>query len=83
VVYLFRNDDHAIKKLIDESIKYFGEFNGKIGGAFASCGSTGGRGEIAGLDILEAPLIHGKIIHGPFKGGHHGSSLRGQARRIL
>jgi NAD(P)H dehydrogenase (quinone) len=60
-----------IKKLIDESIKYYGELEGKVGGAFASSGALGGGNETTVLDILKALLIHGMIIQGKSKGGHH------------
>lgn len=58
-----------IKKFIDESIKYYGKLEGKVGGAFASSGSLGGGNETTVLDILKALLIHGMIIQGKSRGG--------------
>ena len=60
-----------IKKFIDESIKYFGKLEGKVAGAFTSSGALGGGNETTVLDILQALLIHGMIIQGKSKGGHH------------
>ena len=60
-----------IKKFFDESIKYYGKLGGKVGGAFASSGALGGGNETTVLDILKALLIHGMVIQGKSKGGHH------------
>ena len=60
-----------MKKFFDESIKYFGKLDGKVGGAFASSGTLGGGNETTVLDILKALLIHGMVIQGKSKGGHH------------
>jgi NAD(P)H dehydrogenase (quinone) len=61
-----------VKRFIDDSIKYYGKLQGKIGAAFASCGGLGGGGETALLDILRAFLVHGMIIPGFTSGGHYG-----------
>jgi len=61
-----------LKKLIDDSVKYHGKLDGKIGGAFASSANIGGGNETAILDILHAMLIHGMIIQGDPKGDHYG-----------
>ncbi|MBC7332025.1 MAG: NAD(P)H-dependent oxidoreductase [Synergistetes bacterium] len=61
-----------VKKLIDDSVKYYGELKGKIGAAFASCGVLGGGAETAVLDIIKAFLIHGMIVQGIVNGGHYG-----------
>jgi NAD(P)H dehydrogenase (quinone) len=60
-----------IKRFLDESIKYYEELGGKVGGAFASSGSLGGGNETTVLDILKALLIHGMVIQGKSTGGHH------------
>lgn len=63
---------YQIKKLLDESVKYHGKLEGKIGGAFTSAANIGGGNESTLLAILEAMLIHGMIIKGTSKGDHYG-----------
>lgn len=62
-----------LKTLIDESVKHYGQFTGKVGGAFASSGAIGGGTETTVLDILKAMLIHGMIVQGTTKGAHYGA----------
>lgn len=61
-----------LKELIDKTIKYHGKFEGKIGGAFTSCGRIGGGGETALSNIINTFLIHGMIVQGVVKGSHYG-----------
>ena len=61
-----------IKQLIDESVKFHGKLEGKIGGAFSSSGVIGGGNETTILDLLKALLVHGIIIQGTSKGDHYG-----------
>jgi len=61
-----------VKKLLDDSIKFHGKLDGKIGGAFSSSGSIGGGNETTIMGILEALLIHGMIVQGTPKGDHYG-----------
>jgi len=61
-----------IKKLLDESVKFHGKLEGKIGAAFASSANVGGGNETTILDILNAMLIHGMIIQGDPQGDHYG-----------
>lgn len=61
-----------IKKLLDESVKFHGRLDGKIGAAFASSANIGGGNETTILDILNAMLIHGMIIQGDPSGDHYG-----------
>jgi NAD(P)H dehydrogenase (quinone) len=61
-----------IKKLLDESVAFHGELEGKIGGAFSSAANIGGGNETTVMDILHALLIHGMIIPGSFQGDHYG-----------
>lgn len=61
-----------IKKLLDDSVKFHGKLDGKIGAAFASSANIGGGNETTILDILNAMLIHGMIIHGDWQGDHYG-----------
>ena len=62
-----------LKSLIDESVKYHGQFTGKVGGAFASSGGPGGGNETTVLDIVKALLIHGMIVEGDAEGDHYGA----------
>lgn len=61
-----------IKKLIDESTKFHGRLEGKVGGAFSSSANIAGGNETTIMDILKALLIHGMIIQGSSKGDHYG-----------
>jgi NAD(P)H dehydrogenase (quinone) len=61
-----------IKKLFDDSVKFHGKLDGKIGAAFASSANIGGGNETTILDILNAMLIHGMIIQGDPQGDHYG-----------
>ena len=45
-----------LKSLVDESVKHYGKFTGKVGGAFASSGAIGGGTETTVLDISEQLL---------------------------
>ena len=62
-----------IKSLFDESVKFHGRLDGKIGAAFSSSANIGGGNETTILDILNAMLIHGMIIQGDPQGDHYGS----------
>ena len=61
-----------VKMLIDKSVRYHGQLEGKVGGAFASSGGPGGGNETTIIDILKAMLIHGMIIKGEHSGDHYG-----------
>ncbi len=61
-----------IKRLFDDSVKFHGKLDGKIGGAFASSANIAGGNETTILDILNAMLIHGMIIYGDPQGDHYG-----------
>ena len=62
-----------IKKLLDDSVKFHGSLDGKIGGAFSSSANVGGGNETTILDILNAMLIHGMVIQGDPQGDHYGA----------
>lgn len=62
-----------IKKVLDDSVAFHGELDGKVGAAFASSANIGGGNETTILDILNAMLIHGMIIHGDPQGDHYGA----------
>jgi len=61
-----------VKKLLDDSIKFHGKLDGKIGGAFSSSGNIGGGNETTIMGILKALLIHGMIVQGSPRGDHYG-----------
>lgn len=61
-----------IKQLLDDSVKFHGKLDGKIGAAFASSANIAGGNETTILDILNAMLIHGMIIQGDPQGDHYG-----------
>jgi len=62
-----------IKKLLDDSVKFHGKLDGKVGAAFSSSINIGGGNETTILDILNAMLIHGMIIQGDPYGDHYGA----------
>jgi NAD(P)H dehydrogenase (quinone) len=61
-----------LKKLLDDSVKYHGELQGKTGGAFTSSGMAGGGGETTIMSILQALMVHGMIIQGDARLQHYG-----------
>lgn len=61
-----------IKKLLDESVKFHGQLDGKIGGAFSSSANIGGGNETTVTGIINALLIHGMIVQGDPQGDHYG-----------
>ena len=61
-----------IKRLFDESARFHGKLDGKIGAAFASSHQIGGGNETTILGILKAMLIHGMIVQGNWQGDHYG-----------
>lgn len=61
-----------VKKLIDDSVKFHGELEGKVGGAFSSSGGIAGGNETTIMDILKALLIHGMVVQGTPNGDHYG-----------
>lgn len=61
-----------IKKLLDDSVRYHGKLDGKVGAAFSSAGGMGGGSETTVMDMLRALMIHGMIVQGDPKGDHYG-----------
>lgn len=61
-----------LKSLLDESVKFHGQLEGKVGAAFSSAANIGGGNETTIMDILKAFLIHGMIIQGDSQGDHYG-----------
>lgn len=61
-----------IKELFDHSVKYHGQLEGKVGGAFSSSSNVGGGNETTIMSILQMMLIHGMVVKGQSKGDHYG-----------
>ncbi len=61
-----------IKQLIDETVRFHGKLDGKVGAAFSSSANTGGGNETTIIGIIEAMLIAGLVVHGDPKGDHYG-----------
>lgn len=61
-----------VRKLFDESVKYHGQLEGKVGAAFSSSANIGGGNETTILAILQSMLIHGMVVRGNSKGDHYG-----------
>jgi len=61
-----------LKLLIDQSVKYHGSLDGKVGGAFATAGMLGGGVETTVRGILDALLIHGMVVLGSPRIAHYG-----------
>ncbi len=61
-----------IKDFFDKSIKYHGQLENKVGGAFSSAGIPGGGCESTVLSMLQMLLVHGMVIKGFSKTGHYG-----------
>jgi NAD(P)H dehydrogenase (quinone) len=61
-----------LKKLLDESVKFHGKLDGRVGGAFASSAQVGGGNETTIMDIIKALMIHGMVCQGDPQGDHYG-----------
>ena len=61
-----------IKQLFDDSVKFHGRLDGKVGAAFSSAANIGGGNETAIMGIIEAMLISGMVVQGDPKGDHYG-----------
>ena len=61
-----------MKKLLDDSVKYHGKLDGKVGAAFSSSGGVAGGNETTIMEMLKALLIHGMVIQGDPSGDHYG-----------
>lgn len=61
-----------LKKLLDDSVDFHGQMEGKVGAAFSSSANIGGGNETTVLDILNAFLIHGMVLQGIPSGDHYG-----------
>lgn len=63
---------YQIKQLLDESVEFHGDLDGKVGAAFSSSANIGGGNETTILDIINAMLIHGMVVQGDASGDHYG-----------
>jgi NAD(P)H dehydrogenase (quinone) len=66
-----------IKGFIDDSVKYHGKLDGKVGGAFASSGGTHTGAETTVMALNEALFIHGMVIQGTSGSNHYGAASVG------
>jgi len=63
---------YELKRLFDESVRFHGKLEGKVGAAFTSAANIGGGNETTILNILQVFLIHGMVVQGISKGDHYG-----------
>ncbi|HEQ60110.1 MAG TPA: flavodoxin family protein [Firmicutes bacterium] len=63
---------HGFKRLIDTSVDFHGQLEGKVGAAFSSSANIGGGNESTVLSLLQAFLIHGMVVQGDPEGDHYG-----------
>ena len=70
-----------VKALLDKSVKYHGELDGKVGGAFSSSANIGGGNETTVMALIEALLIHGMVVCGDAEGDHYGPVSIGKPNR--
>lgn len=66
-----------IKEFIDESVKYHGQLEGMVGGAFCSAGGTHTGSETTIVALLEALMIHGMVVQGTSAKNHYGAASVG------
>ena len=72
-----------VKSLLDKSVKYHGDLDGKVGGAFSSSYTVGGGNETTIIALLQAMLIHGMVVCGDSEGDHYGPvSIEKPNRRV-
>jgi NAD(P)H dehydrogenase (quinone) len=61
-----------IKQLFDDTVRFHGKLDGKVGAAFSSAANIGGGNETTIIGIMEAMLIAGMVVQGDPKGDHYG-----------
>jgi NAD(P)H dehydrogenase (quinone) len=66
-----------IKAFIDESVKYHGQLEGMVGGAFCSAGGTHTGSETTIVALLEALMVHGMVVQGTSAKNHYGAASVG------
>ena len=67
-----------IKEFVDDSVKFHGRLEGKVGGAFSSSANIAGGNETTIMSILQCWLIHGMVVQGSSKGDHYGPVAIGE-----
>jgi len=68
----YGNAATEIRKLFDDSVKFHGKLDGKVGAAFTSAANIGGGNETTLLSILQSMLVHGMVVEGLPSGDHYG-----------
>ncbi len=69
--------------LFEESVKYHGDLDGKVGGAFATSANVGGGNETTVMALIQAMLVHGFVVQGSPSGDHYGPvSVGSPDRRV-
>ena len=66
-----------MKLYIDESVKYHGKLDGKVGGAFASAAGSHTGAETTIIALIEALFIHGMVVQGTSGSNHYGAASVG------
>jgi len=66
-----------MKQYIDETVKYHGKLDGKVGGAFASAGGSHTGAETTIIALNEALFIHGMVVQGTSGSNHYGAASVG------
>jgi NAD(P)H dehydrogenase (quinone) len=61
-----------IKQLFDDTVRFHGQLDGKVGAAFSSSANIGGGNETTIMGIIEAMLIAGMVVQGDPQGDHYG-----------
>ena len=61
-----------IKDFIDRSVRFHGQLENKVGGAFSSSAQVAGGNETTIMNIIKALMIHGMIVQGSSSGDHYG-----------
>jgi len=61
-----------IKQLFDDSVRFHGRLDGKVGAAFSSAANIGGGNETTIMSIIQAMLICGLTVQGDPTGDHYG-----------
>ena len=61
-----------VKALLDDTVSFHGQLDGKVGAAFSSSANVGGGNETTIMGIIEAMLIAGMVVGGDPQGDHYG-----------
>ena len=72
-----------VKELVDESVRFHGKLEGKVGGAFSSSAYIGGGNETTIMGLLQMLMIHGMVVKGNARGNHYGPVSVGKPDRSV